>query len=78
MSPEALTRMVRRRVEEVAISGRWGGRSLRAGFISTAADLDLRLEDIAKQSRHATLDLLILYIRHDDPFRRNAAAQIGI
>lgn len=78
MTAEALTRMVRRRAEEAALEGHWGGRSLRAGFISSAADLDIPLETIAKQSRHATLDSLILYIRNDDPFRRNPAAQVGL
>lgn len=78
MSPEALTRLVRRRVEQAGLDGRWGGRSLRAGFISTAADLDIPLELIARQSRHATLDTLMLYIRSDDPFRRNSASRVGL
>lgn len=78
MTPEAITRIVRRRTEDVGIAGRWGGRSLRAGFISSAADLDIPLELIARQSRHATLDSLILYIRSDDPFRRNPAGQLGL
>lgn len=78
LTGEALTRMLRRRAEQAGLTGRWGGRSLRAGFISTAADLDIPLELIARQSRHATLDSLILYIRQDDPFRRNASARLGM
>lgn len=78
MTAEAITRMVRRRVEQVALAGRWGGRSLRAGFISTAADMDIPLEAIARQSRHTTLDSLVLYIRTEDPFRRNPAAHLGL
>lgn len=78
ISPEALTRIVQRRIAAIGAQGRWGGRSLRAGFISTAADLDIPLEAIAKQSRHATLDSLVLYIRTDDPFRRNPAANVGL
>ncbi|WP_341241521.1 site-specific integrase [uncultured Nocardioides sp.] len=78
MTPEALTRMVRRRAEAAGLEGRWGGRSLRAGFISTAADLDVPLEAIATQSRHATLDSLILYVRREDPFRRNPATRVGL
>lgn len=78
LTGEALCRMLRRRAEQAGLSGRWGGRSLRAGFISTAADLDIPLELIARQSRHATLDSLILYIRQDDPFRRNASARLGM
>lgn len=78
LTASALTRMVKRRAEEAGLQGHWGGRSLRAGFISTAADLEIPLELIARQSRHATLDSLILYIRHDDPFRRNSASRLGM
>ena len=78
VTPEALCRMVQRRAKAAGLEGTWGGRSLRAGFISTAADLDIPLELIARQSRHATLDSLILYIRNDDVFRRNSAARLGM
>lgn len=75
---ETLTYVVKRRAREAGLEGHWGGRSLRAGFISTAADLDIPLESIATQSRHKTLDRLALYIRHTDPFRRNPASRIGL
>ncbi len=78
LTAEALTLIVRRRAEEAGLDGRWGGRSLRAGFISTAADLSIPLEEIARQSRHATLDSLVLYIREEDPLRRNPAARLGL
>ena len=78
LSPEAITRVVQRRANQADLEGRWGGRSLRAGFITTAADLDIPLERIARQSRHSTLDTLMLYIRTDDPFRRNAASSVGL
>jgi integrase len=78
LTPSALTVMIRTRMDEAGIAGRWSGRSLRRGFISTAADLGFRLEDIAKSSRHATLDSLIRYIATEDPFRHNPAAQMGL
>lgn len=78
ITTQALTMLVRRRAEGAGLTGRWGGRSLRAGFISTAADLDIPLELIARQSRHATLDSLVLYIREDDPLRRNPVARMGL
>lgn len=78
IDPAALTRIVVKRAEAARVAGHWGGRSLRAGFISTAADLDIPLEQIAQQSRHASLDNLIRYIRSDDPFRRNAADWVGL
>jgi integrase len=78
LSNEALTMVVRRRMQDAGLQGRWGGRSLRAGLISTAADLELPLELIAQQSRHASLDALVRYIRHEDLFRRNAADRVGL
>ena len=78
LTTTAVSVMVRCRMEEAGIEGRWSGRSLRRGFISTAADLGLRLEDIAKGSRHQTLDSLMRYIATDDPFRNNPAAHVGL
>ena len=78
LTPEALTYLVIRRAKSAGLEGHWGGRSLRAGFISTAADLDIPLEAIATQSRHATSNTLMRYIRRDDPFRRNPAAKVGL
>lgn len=78
LTTSAITVVVRTRMAEAGIEGHWSGRSLRRGFISTAADLGLRLEDIAKGSRHATLDSLIRYIANDDPFRDNPIAHMGL
>ena len=65
-------------MKQAGIEGRWSGRSLRRGFISTAADLGLRLEDIAKGSRHQTMESLIRYIATDDPFRNNPGVPDGV
>jgi len=78
LSPEALTMMVRRRAQDAGLEGHWGGRSLRAGFISSAADLEIPLEKIAAQSRHVTLESLSKYIRRADPFRGSAAGKVGL
>lgn len=78
LTTTSLSMMIRARMAEAGIEGRWSGRSLRRGFISTAADLGMRLEDIARGSRHATLDSLICYIANDDPWRRNPATQLGL
>ena len=78
LSADAMTMLVKRRAEQAGLDGRWGGRSLRAGFISTAADLDIPLEQIARQSRHADLDTLMLYIRSENAFHRNPAGRVGL
>ena len=78
LSPETITRVVVDRARDAGIEGHWGGRSLRAGFITSAAELEIPLEVIAQQSRHATLDTLTRYIRRENPFYRNAADRIGL
>lgn len=78
MATHSIARIVARRAEAALIPGHWGGRSLRAGFISSAADLGIPLEQISRQSGHATLDSLVRYIRIDDVFHRNAASRVGL
>lgn len=78
LTEEAVTVIVKRRAERAGLEGKWGGRSLRAGLISTAADLDIALDVIAQQSRHASLDSLIRYIRSEDVWRRNAVSRVGM
>lgn len=78
LSPEGLTMAVKRRTAAAGVQGHFGGRSLRAGFISTAADLELPMELVAVQSRHKSLDNLLRYVRTDDVFRRNAADRVGL
>lgn len=78
LSPEGLTVMVRRRAKQAGVAERMGGRSLRAGFITTAAELDIPLDRIAKQSRHKTMDSLALYVRTTDPTIRSAAGEVGL
>ncbi len=78
LSPEGLTVMVRRRAKQAGVAERMGGRSLRAGFITTAAELAIPLDRIAKQSRHKTMDSLALYVRTADPTIRSAAGEVGL
>ncbi|WP_311209495.1 MULTISPECIES: tyrosine-type recombinase/integrase [unclassified Aeromicrobium] len=78
LSPEGLTVLVRRRAEAAGVTGRMGGRSLRAGFITTAAELNIPIDRIAEQSRHKTMDSLALYVRTTDPTIRSAAGEVGL
>ena len=78
LTAEGIARLVHRRADAVGLQGRWGGRSLRAGFITTAAEQGIPVERIATQSRHKTLNTLALYIRRESPFRGNPAGQAGL
>jgi integrase len=66
------------RTKAAGVEGHWGGRSLRAGLITSAAEIGVPLEVIARQSRHATLDSLIRYIRHEDPLLGNVVTSLGL
>jgi integrase len=74
----SVSRILKDRTRDAGIDGNFGGRSLRAGFVSTAADLGIPGEVIAKHTRHATMDNVLRYMRVDDPLRRNAATLVGL
>lgn len=78
ITPEGLTVMIRRRAAAAGLDAHFGGRSLRAGFITTASELELPMELIANQSRHANFDNLLRYVRQENLFLRNAANRVGL
>lgn len=78
LAPASVTRIMRDRTATAGVQGHFGGRSLRAGFVTTAAELGIPIEVIAKHTRHATLDNVLRYMRVDDPLRRNAASMVGL
>lgn len=57
---------------------RYARRSLRAGFITSAAVAGVTTDDIMGQSGHAREETLRKYIRHVTVFRQNAAAKVGL
>lgn len=63
MSDEAVNVMVRRRARAVGLQGNYGGHSLRAGFVTTLAELGVPIQQIAEQTGHKSLDVLRAYIR---------------
>lgn len=52
----------------------FAGHSLRAGFITSAAEGGAALLRIADQSRHKSLDVLRGYVRRADMFKDHAGA----
>lgn len=55
-----------------------GGHSLSAGCVTQAAMNGVREFTIMKQTGHKTVTTLRRYIRSDEIFRENAAADLGI
>lgn len=56
---------------------RHGGHSLRAGFVTTAAEKGLPTYKIQEQSRHASADMVKRYIRDANAWNDNALKKIG-
>jgi len=57
---------------------RYGGHSLRAGFIVSAAAAGVSERDIMRHTRHKRADTLLKYVQNAALLRRNAAAQVGL
>jgi hypothetical protein len=51
---------------------RYSGHSLRAGFVTSAAAVDVPALRIAAHTRHASLDMVSRYCREADKYSRSA------
>lgn len=78
ISTANITRIVTRRTREAGLHGDWGGRSLRAGLVTSAIEAGVPLEQIANQTGHRTIESLMLYERRESPFERNPAGRVGL
>jgi hypothetical protein len=56
----------------------FGGHSLRAGLITSAADNEVAPQRIMDQSRHAKFDTMRGYIRDAERFKHSAAGKVGL
>jgi integrase len=78
----AVTRAARRAgasAEEItAALTRLSGHSLRAGLVTTAFALGLSETDVARQSRHKSLQVLSGYRRHATLFVANVSGKVGL
>ena len=57
---------------------KYSGHSLRAGFITSAAENDVPERKIMRQSRHKSIPVMRRYIRGATLFQDNAAAAVGL
>lgn len=71
-----VARLVKALAQRAALTGDFSGHSLRAGFITAAAEADVSLENIMRTSRHRSLSLLKRYVRRADAFNSPALAAI--
>ncbi len=79
LRPEAVAEIVKRAAERADLDpALFSGHSLRAGFVTTAAEADVATELIMKQTRHRKAETVAIYVREADAFRRNAAGKVGL
>lgn len=80
LSGKAVASVVKRSAERASLDGdAYGGHSLRAGFVTTAAAHGATERAIARQTGHAP-DSAVLrtYIRHASAFTDNAVSVVGL
>ena len=80
MDGNCVFRVVRRCVKLIGLdpNDRYGGHSLRAGFITAAGEAGVGELLIASQSGHRNMQTLRKYFRRTELFRSNALATMGL
>jgi integrase len=75
LTPHSVAAIVKMYAERAGLDpAAYAGHSLRAGFITSAAEAGASVLRIADQSRHQSLDTLRGYVRRADLFRDHAGA----
>lgn len=68
--------LVKRLATDAMLEGDFSGHSLRAGFVTSAAEAGASLDNIARTTRHKSLTVLTGYIRRANLFEDPALATI--
>jgi len=71
-----VARLIKTLAARAGIKGDFAGHSLRAGFVTSAAEAHVSLENIMRTSRHRSLSVLQGYVRRADAFDAPALAAI--
>jgi site-specific recombinase XerD len=76
---EAVCRLVKACMKRIGISpDRYGGHSLRSGFITETGERGANLLLISSQTGHRDLNMLRRYFRRSNLFKSNACAVLGL
>jgi integrase len=71
-----IANLVKRVASDARLDGDFSAHSLRAGFVTSAAEAGVTLENISRTTRHKSLAVLAGYIRHVDLFEDSALSAI--
>ena len=79
LSGETFADVVQRRVKDAGYDpAMFAGHSLRSGFITSAAEQGVRIDQIQRVSGHKNIQVLMGYIRSVESWKDNPAAAIGL
>ena len=69
LSARSIADIVKAAARRAGIEGDFSGHSLRAGFVTSAAERGVRAESIADHTRHASVEMVRRYTRKADLFK---------
>ena len=73
LDPSDIARLVKRHVAGIGLDpAEYSGHSLRAGFVTSAAECGARLDKIMEVTRHRSASHVLRYVRQADAFRDHA------
>lgn len=76
---DAVNRLVKRAVSSIGLPAeKYSAHSLRAGFVTEAAERGVELHRIQEVTRHASLDMLARYIRAVRALEDSATGKVGL
>lgn len=78
LCPAVVARIVQRNPHIGDRKAQFGGHSLRAGFVTTAAIKKVPESSIMEQTGHRSSAMLRVYIRRGNSFRDSAASMVGL
>ena len=75
LDPGEVARVVKRRVKMIGLNENdYSGHSLRAGFVTSAAAHQARIDKIMEVTRHRSAEMVLRYIRDEEAFVDHAGA----
>lgn len=79
ISGEVVNGVTKRRLAEVGMNAhRFGGHSLRAGFVTQALRSGATPQEVMRQTDHKNIATVETYRREHDPLRQNAVTRLGL